>query len=100
MSGGSWNYVYESVEFAANRLRKSDDPLRVAFGDHLLRVSVALHDIEWVDSCDYALGDEVESIRACLPAGAELESALGRADEALAQLAAVIEAAKAAGSTP
>jgi hypothetical protein len=25
-----------------------------------------LHDIEWVDSADYAPGDEDEAIRACL----------------------------------
>ena len=66
MSGGSLNYVYSSVEEAGYTLSKSLDPLHRAFGNHLLIVATALHDIDWVLSGDYANGDEEESIKAVL----------------------------------
>lgn len=67
MSGGSWNYLCDKVDDAGGELCSSSDPLRRAFGRHLLLVGKALHDIEWVDSCDYGKGDEVEAIKAALP---------------------------------
>ena len=63
MSGGSMDYMYsrlEQVTFEQNT------PLRKQFAEHLKLVAQALHDIEWVDSADYAPGDEDEAIRACL----------------------------------
>jgi hypothetical protein len=63
MSGGSMEYIYlrlEQVTFEQNT------PLRKQFAAHLKLVAKALHDIEWVDSADYALGDEEEAIRSCL----------------------------------
>lgn len=62
MSGGSMDYVYGKVRDAAEGMRVHT-PLRRAFRDHLLLVADALHDIEWVDSCDYGPGDEVAAIR-------------------------------------
>lgn len=40
------------------------DPRRVAFVAHLRLVVVAMHDIEWVDSCDYGPGDDGKAIEA------------------------------------
>ncbi len=52
MSGGSWDYLCYKVMDAADRLRQSRTPLRVAFGEHLRLVGEALHDVEWHDSGD------------------------------------------------
>lgn len=65
MSGGSYNYAYRHVEEMAEQLCHSQSPIRRAFAAHLLKVSQAMHDIEWVDSCDKGPGDEVEAIKAC-----------------------------------
>ena len=83
MSGGSWDYFYGRLEDVASRLQCERDPLRKAFGAHLQKCAKALHDIEWVDSCDYSPGDEVEAIKAVLgsdgpafPTYAEMHKAL------------------------
>ena len=65
MSGGSMDYGYVHVVGAIDRF-EHDTPARKAFADHLRKVSKAMHDIEWVDSDDYAPGDEDEAIRACI----------------------------------
>ena len=74
MSGGSWDYVYRRIQDAADGLSFSKDPLRRAFGEHLKLVATAMHDIEWVDSCDYGPGDDVESIRKALPNANQAEA--------------------------
>ena len=64
MSGGSMNYFYGEVEDVAKVImRSTKNPMRIAFGKHLLNISKALHDIEWVDSDDYGEGDEESAIR-------------------------------------
>jgi len=69
MSGGSWDYFYSRLEDVATRLidsniNQSEAVLRKALGVLLLKCSKALHDIEWVDSCDYGIGDEREALEA------------------------------------
>ena len=64
MSGGSLDYVYSSVEEAGYTLSKSLDPLYRAFGQHLIKVAQALHDVEWALSGDYGMGQEIEAIKA------------------------------------
>lgn len=72
MSGGSMDYLYIKVEEAAGDLCRSSMPIRRIFGAHLKNVARALHDIEWVDSCDYGEGKEVEAIeKAIAEAGAD-----------------------------
>ena len=66
MSGGSWDYLYSRVEDAADRLKQSKNGKRVAFAVLLADVADALHDIEWVDSCDMSPGDEIPAIDTCL----------------------------------
>lgn len=66
MSGGSWDYVYFRVEEAGHRLKRSECPYRKALGERLVLTAKALHDIEWVDSADYGLGDDIESIKIAL----------------------------------
>lgn len=66
MSGGSYDYSYQKVLEMADQLAHSPSPLRRAFSVHLKKVAVAMHDIEWVDSCDYGKGDENPAIKACL----------------------------------
>lgn len=90
MSGGSLDYVYsrvESISFPA------DTPERRAFLAHLQLVAKALHDIEWVDSCDYGPGDENAAIRACVGDGRVLDAAIERAHEAAKELRAELERA-------
>ena len=62
MSGGSYDYAYQNVEQMAFDLKKQKCPLRNKFGLHLIKVAKAMHDIEWVDSDDYATGAEIKSI--------------------------------------
>lgn len=66
MSGGSWEYVCYKVQDAADRLCHSKCPHRKAFGVHLKLIAEALHDIEWVDSCDKGPGDEIAAILKCV----------------------------------
>lgn len=92
MSGGSLNYVSYKVEDAACEvLRRAETPLHRAFANHLTKVAKALHDIEWMFSCDTSPGDEEEAIRACLTEGAELQAAIDAATKARDDLNALIE---------
>ena len=57
------DYVYfrlENIKFALN------SPERRAFRDLLDKVAKALHDIEWVDSGDYGIDEDLVSINQCL----------------------------------
>jgi len=63
MSGGSWDYLCYKVEEAAGRLKRENCPSRRAFGNHLEAVAFALHEIEWVDSCDKSHPMDVSAIR-------------------------------------
>ncbi len=96
MSGGSMDYLYSKVEM--DGVFRQTTPERRAFAKHLKLVVKALHDIEWVDSCDYSPGDETAAILACLSPGAVLEQLIAEAKEARAALDAAI--AKAKGETP
>ena len=93
MSGGSMDYLYQRVESDARFHRNT--PARVAFAKHLELVCKALHDIEWVDSGDYAPGDEDASIRACLGQDAVLSAAVENAEAALESLRNELDRAKA-----
>lgn len=67
MSGGSWQYLYDKIDDAADRLITGKRvPERIAFGHHMKKVAAAMHDIEWVDSCDYGCGAEIKAIDAVL----------------------------------
>lgn len=66
MSGGSLDYAYRKVENVAETLRGSSCLAHRAFALHLARVAKALHDIEWVLSCDYSPGDEMAAINKVL----------------------------------
>ena len=90
MSGGSMNYLYSKLEYAEF---KTDTPERKAFAKHLQLVAKALHDIEWVDSCDYGPGDEDNAIRACLTSNATLEAAVEAAHDARKALTLELERA-------
>ena len=93
MSGGSWDYFYERLEEVASRLQCERDPLRKAFGSHLQKCAKALHDIEWVDSCDYGKGDEVKAIKAALGSDGPalvLSESRKQAEAALEQLKAAL----------
>jgi hypothetical protein len=67
MSGGSYDYLCYKVQEAAIRLCDSTEPAyRRAFGLHLKKIAEALHDIEWVDSCDMGTGDDEKAIMECI----------------------------------
>ena len=93
MSGGSWDYFYGRLEDVALRLQCERDPLRKAFGLHLQKCAKALHDIEWVDSCDCSPGDEVNAIKAVLGTDGPalvLSESRKQAEAALEQLKAAL----------
>lgn len=53
MSGGSWDYLYSKIEEAAVRLCSKEQPsYRRSFGEHMKKISKAMHAIEWADSYD------------------------------------------------
>ena len=100
MSGGSYDYAYARIEEISRQVRdgahrggKGARALRLAFADLLDRCAVAAHDIEWVDSGDRAPDAEIDAIRACLAPGAELETAIELAKNALEQLGTAIRSA-------
>lgn len=66
MSGGSWDYLCFKIEDASDILKTSNCIKRKALGLLMEKVSKAMHDIEWVDSCDYGKGDEMAAIDDCL----------------------------------
>lgn len=68
MSGGEYEYAYSRVGIVADEIAEHEPitPLRAAFVAHLRLVAKALHDIEWVDSCDMSPGEEEAAIRAVL----------------------------------
>ena len=92
MSGGSLDYVYRQVEEAAHGVTSlAQTPLHRAFAAHLELVARALHDLEWVMSCDYAPGGEIEAIRAVVTPAVELEYARANAVKARDELNALLK---------
>ena len=71
MSGGSWDYLYQQLEEAAGRLGNAKCPLRKALAHKMWSISKAMRAIEWVDSGDYAPGDEIEAIKTALAPATE-----------------------------
>src|SRR5574337_536464 len=70
MSGGSWDYLCDKMDEAADRLRESGNPHRRAFGALMARCARAMHEIEWYDRCDTS-GEAVQpAIEAALGANA------------------------------
>ncbi len=65
MSGGSYDYVFTKIE-EIDILSFNSSLKRQIFQRLLKLVAQAMHDIEWVDSGDYGVGDEIEAIDACL----------------------------------
>ena len=64
MSGGSYSYFCYKVEEFTSDLCVYNDPKRIAFKKLMELVGKACHDIEWVDSGDYGVGDEHDAIDA------------------------------------
>jgi hypothetical protein len=62
MSGGSWEYLYAKMRTAADRLSRSEDPLRRALVGKMLLLSEAMRAIELVDSYDRATGGDRAAI--------------------------------------
>jgi hypothetical protein len=93
MSGGSANYLYEKLEAGIDNFYYNT-PIRKAFRAHLLLVIDALHDMEWVDSCDYSDGMDTEAIMKCITQSDVLEAAIADAKEAMSELKALIDVAE------
>jgi len=100
MSGGSYDYAFGKVVDMADSLsevKSRNTPLRRAFAKHLRLVAEAMHDIEWVDSGDCGLGDEVAAIEAVLGKDVqvlELAEAIADAETANTSLQNVLAKAK------
>jgi hypothetical protein len=96
MSGGSWDYFYQKLEEVAEQLSTDKEPLRRAFGNHLKDCAIAMYNIEWVDSCDMAKGDERESIEKALGSNAkalEIQQATKEAQDVVNKLERLITSA-------
>ncbi|HEX2879498.1 MAG TPA: hypothetical protein VHO25_08165 [Polyangiaceae bacterium] len=95
MSGGSYDYAYRKIEDLADEIGTNHLPtkaVREAFKAHLRKVAEAARAIEWVDSSDYARGDEVGPIREVIAPGSELVEARKQAEEALKVLQSALSA--------
>ena len=86
------NYLYSKLECDA--IFSTHTPERAAFRKHIAKVAKALHDIEWVDSCDKSPGDENDAIRACLQADAVLWALVEQAKDVMAAMRVEIERAE------
>lgn len=64
MSGGSWDYFCFNASDVADRLCDEKSPLRRALGEHMRLIAHAMHEIEWVDSCDKISPADEIAIRA------------------------------------
>jgi hypothetical protein len=72
VSGGSLDYAYGKLNDAISMMAaRAKTPLHKAFLKHLVLVSEALHDVEWVYSGDYSEDQAEESIKKVLGAGAK-----------------------------
>lgn len=85
MSGGCYNYAHHQIDELSRDIIGST-PLRRAFKALLAKIGKAVYAIEWVDSGDYAPGDEDEEIKACLAPTAVLEQVVLEANEAMVNL--------------
>jgi len=71
MSGGSYDYLSFKIEDACDTLDDSKSPLRRAFAQQLRMYADAMRAIEWVDSGDWADGDEIAAIEAAMGSNAK-----------------------------
>ena len=93
MSGGSLDYICYKLDDVIDIVEsRAKTALQKAFAAHLRDVSKALHDLEWVFSCDYSDGDEVEALSKVVNKKMELEVATNEARIALKQLQDVLAA--------
>ena len=91
MSGGSLDYICYKLDDVIDTVEsRAKTVLQKAFAAHLRDVSKALHDLEWVYSCDYSDGDEVAALRKVVNKQMELEAATKQAEIALLQLKNVL----------
>lgn len=82
MSGGSYDYVFRFIhDMSGDHRLIGGSPLRRAFAKHLELVAKAMHDVEWVDSCDNSPGFEDAAIKAVLGEGAELKELIVMGEE-------------------
>lgn len=89
MGGGSWDYAYMKIEEVGKKLTQCACPYRRALGGELIRAALAVHDIEWVDSGDYADGEEMETIKKALGGNCEkkaLRAVIFEAEDAMQAL--------------
>lgn len=91
MSGGSLDYFYSRVTDTAERIQATcSEPLHQAFVSHLHKVSTALHDLEWMLSCDTSPGDEKAAIMAVISPADMLAPAIEAAVKAKTDLDSVM----------
>ena len=91
MSGGFYDYAYARVEDFASHPSLAKTAERRAFAALLSDVAEAMHDVEWVDSDDYAPGDENAAIERCLSKEILLEQVIADAHEAAAALTTALQ---------
>ena len=92
MSGGSYDYFYSKLDDMVDTIQLKN-PERKAFVKHLKKVVKALHDIEWVDSCDYGTDGEIEAIMKCISHKDVLRIAIDEAKQAQENLDRTIKKA-------
>lgn len=96
MSGGAYQYAYSRLEndFLWEFSRRANTPERKEFANHISKVIKAMRDIEWVDSGDYAPGDENAAIMECIDRVELLERHIQEAQKAGDMLEELIERSK------
>lgn len=94
---GEWDddWVHYKLAGYAERVldRSPTNPLHLAFGAYLLRVSAALKELTWEFSGDTGEGDADSAIRGLLASHDELAAALELANDAAKKLQEIMERA-------
>lgn len=89
MSGGHYQYAYCKLDdFISSFRDRANTPERRAFAEHLVKVSKAMYEIEWVDSGDKGPGDENKSILDVIGKETVMAELVSEAKELIKQLKA------------
>lgn len=95
MSGGSMDYLYEKVDRQIHRIlqfgNEYENSKWLAFSKHLLLVSEALKDCEWVLSGDHDCKGADEAISKVITEVDEMKAVVEELDRKICQAQAVLK---------
>lgn len=91
MSGGSMRYLYRDVEQIGRELQEKPEAWKRAFGNHLVNVSVCLHDIEWAQDGDMCDDEAMQTVLKLLDPQDLLDTLVKDARSVIMELQTILE---------